>query len=72
MFVILTHVCVQMNVSAQYILKQSKVTVGVDSELVMRSTVESNIAQGMQLTLSAEIPQLKQDASRFGVGILMG
>ena len=61
-----------MNVSAQYILKQSKVTVGVDSELVMRSTVESNIAQGVQLTLSAEIPQLKQDASRFGVGILMG
>ena len=61
-----------MNLSAQYILKQSKVTMGVDSDLTMRTTVESNIAQGVQLSISAEIPQLKQDSCRFGYGIMMG
>ncbi len=62
----------KMNVSAQYILKQSKISMGVDSDLVLKSTVESNIAPGVQLSLSAEIPHLKQDACRFGYAILMG
>jgi len=62
----------KMNASAQYILKQSKVTMGVDSDLTMRTTVESNIAQGVQLSISAEIPQLQQDQCKFGYALLMG
>ena len=62
----------KMSACAEYILKQSKLTMGVDSDLVMRTTVESNIAQGVQLSISAEIPQLQQDQCKFGYALLMG
>ncbi len=62
----------KMNVSAQYILKQSKINMGVDSDLSIKSSVETSIAPGVQLNITAEIPQLKQDASKFGIALLMG
>ena len=62
----------RMNLSAQFILKQSKLTIGVDSDLTMRSVIESNISGGVQLSLSAEIPQLKQESCKFGYGLMMG
>lgn len=61
-----------MNLTAQYKLKQSSITMGFDSDLTLRSTVESNIAQGVQLTISAEIPHLNQGACKFGYCLLMG
>jgi len=62
----------RMNLSAQYILKQSRISIGVDSDLTMRTTIESNVSQGVQLSISAELPQLKQEGCRFGLGLTMG
>ena len=62
----------KFNVAAEYALKQSKVCIGCDSDLTMHSTVESNIAEGVQLSLSCELPQLQQEACKFGIGLMMG
>ena len=61
-----------MNVSAQYSLKQSKLSMGIDSDLTIKSTVETNIAPGAQFSISAEIPQMKQEQCKFGYALLMG
>ena len=52
-------------------LKQSKVTVGVDSNLLFKTMVETTVAPGTQLQLCAEMMQAK-DHYRFGYGITLG
>jgi hypothetical protein len=58
-------------VGAEYQLKQSKISFSVDSTLVIKSTVESNLSPGVQFQLSAEMAQAKEHY-RFGYGLIMG
>jgi len=58
-------------ICAEYILKQSKVTLGVDSNLLFKTMLETTIAPGTQLQLCAEMMQAK-DHYRFGYGITLG
>ncbi len=52
-------------------LKQSKVSMGIDSNLQLRSMVETAVAPGVQLQFAAEMAHL-QGQYRFGYGIVMG
>lgn len=52
-------------------LKQSKVSMGIDSNLQLRSLVETSLAPGVQLQFAAEMAHL-QGQYRFGYGIVMG
>lgn len=63
--------CVQVSVAAEYTLKQSKLHMSIDSNLQLKSLVETSIMPGIQLQLSADVSQAK-DAYRFGYGIMMG
>lgn len=60
-----------VSVAAEYTLKQSKLHMSVDSNLQLKSLVETSIMPGIQLQLSADVCQIK-DAYRFGYGIMMG
>lgn len=60
-----------MSVGAEYILKQSKVHLSLDSSLTARSLVEATVGPGVQLQLSAEAGHLKNSYS-FGYGVAMG
>lgn len=60
-----------MGLAAEYILKQSKIQLGVDSSLNIKSQVDSALAPGMTLQFSAEINNIR-NVYRFGYGIMMG
>lgn len=60
-----------MSLSAEYILKQSKLQMSVDSNLHLKSSLETSVINGFQLQFCAEMSQFK-DVYRFGYGILMG
>ncbi len=62
---------IKMSVSAEYMLKQSRVSMSIDSSITLKSLVETSIAPGVQLQLAAEMAQL-QGQYRFGYGLLMG
>lgn len=57
--------------STEYTLKQSKLQMGVDSNLLIKSSMETALAPGVTLQFSAEMNQLKEHY-RFGYGIAMG
>ncbi len=61
----------QMTLYAEYILKQSKLNFSVDSNLFLKSMLETTITPGTSLQFSAEILHAK-DHYRFGYGITMG
>jgi hypothetical protein len=61
----------QMSVGAEYMLKQSKLHMSVDSNLQLKSMVETAIAPGVQMQLCADMVQHK-GVYKFGFGILMG
>lgn len=67
----LMFVSLQMSVAGDYYLKQSKVSMSLDSTVTLKTLVETSIAPGVQLQLGAEIAHL-QGAYRFGYGIMMG
>jgi hypothetical protein len=52
-------------------LKQSKLCIGIDSNLMVKSSVETAMTTGVTLQFCAEMNQLK-DHYRFGYGIVMG
>lgn len=60
-----------MSVSAEFMLKQSKLHLGVDSNLLLKSYLETSLSQGTQLQLAAEMQQ-HAGHYRFGMGIVMG
>ncbi len=60
-----------MSVAAEYILKQSRVSMSIDSNVTLKTLVETSIAPGVQLQLAADMAQL-QGQYRFGYGIVMG
>ena len=51
-------------------LKQSKLHMSVDSNLLLKSTVETNLAPGMMLQFSAEMAHFK-NSYKYGFGIVM-
>jgi hypothetical protein len=59
-----------MTVAAEYQLKQSKIHFSVDSDLVVRSTVDITISPGSQLQLSSEVHHAT-DTYKFGFGVNM-
>lgn len=60
-----------MSLGAEYILKQSKLHMNIDSNLTMKSTVETTVAPGVQMQFTAEMAQV-QGLYKFGYGIIMG
>lgn len=60
----------QMTLSAEYILKQSKLQMSVDSNLQIKSLVDTNIGPGMQLQFAAEVNQ-PANSYRFGYGLIL-
>lgn len=60
-----------MTLGAEYQLKQSKINMSVDSNLEVKSMMETTIVPGVQLQFSAEMAHL-QKSYKFGYGIVMG
>lgn len=60
-----------MTVTAEYILKQSKINFSLDSNMFLKTMVETTLAPGTSLQFSAEVLHIK-DHYRFGYGITMG
>lgn len=56
---------------AEYILKQSRLQMSIDSNVQVRSTVDINTGQGFQLQFSGDLGHLSGSA-RFGFGIMVG
>ncbi len=52
-------------------LKQSKVQIGVDSNLLLKSYIETNVAPGTTMQISAEMMQA-QNHYKFGIGLVLG
>jgi len=57
-----------MTVGSEFILKQSKLNFSLDSDLVVRSAIETGIAPTMTLQFAAEMHPLKEQY-RFGYGL---
>ena len=51
-------------------LKQSKITFGVDNEVMIRSTLESTLSRGAVSAVCRDGPG--QGDYRFGYGLIMG
>lgn len=60
-----------MSIAAEYVLKQSKMHMSVDSNLVFKSLLETTVMPGFMIQLSAEEQHFK-DIYKFGFGIMMG
>lgn len=60
-----------MSVGAEFMLKQSKLCMGVDSNLLLKSYLETSLNPGTQLQISAEMMQAANHY-KFGFGIVMG
>ena len=59
-----------MSIAAEFILKQSKLHMGIDSNLLLKSYLETTTTPNTQLQFSAETNQLKNHY-KFGFGICM-
>ena len=57
-------------VSAEFMLKQSKLHMGIDSNLLLKSYLETSLNPTTQLQLSAEVMQAANHF-KFGIGIVM-
>ena len=62
---------VQMSIGAEYTMKQSKLHMSIDSDMLLKSSLESTVAPGVTMQFAAEMLQSK-DHYRFGCGIVMG
>ena len=60
-----------MSFGAEYTLKQSKLHMSVDSNLLLKSSLESTLAPGVTMQFAAEMMQAKEHY-KFGYGIVMG
>jgi Eukaryotic porin len=60
-----------MSLGAEYTLKQSKLHMSVDSNMLLKSSLESTLAPGVTMQFAAEMMQAK-DHFKFGYGIVMG
>lgn len=60
-----------MTVAAEYTMKQSKVHMSVDSNLFIKSSLNTTVAQGVDMQLCAEVQQAS-NIYKFGLGITMG
>ncbi len=60
----------QTSVSAEYTLKQGKIHMGVDSNLLLKTALETNVAPGVNLQIAAETMQGKGHY-KYGVGLVM-
>ena len=60
-----------MTAIAEFTLKQSKVNLSVDSNLRIKSGLETAVAPGMTLQFSAELHHFT-DHYRFGSGLMIG
>ena len=61
----------QMTVGAEYTLKQSKIQMTIDSNMLIKSHLETTIAPGVTMQFCAEMCQ-GQNVYKFGYGIAMG
>jgi hypothetical protein len=59
-----------MTLGAEYILKQSKIQLSIDSNLQFKSTLETTLQPGFTLNFTAEIAQIN-NTYKFGYGISM-
>ncbi|RYY78079.1 hypothetical protein EON63_17985 [archaeon] len=60
-----------MTVGAEYMLKQSKLSMSIDSNLHIKSYVETSLGPGMQLQFGGEFNQ-PANLYRFGYGLFIG
>ena len=61
----------QMSIGAEYTMKQSKLHMSIDSDMLLKSSLESTVAPGVTMQFAAEMLQAK-DHYKFGCGIVMG
>lgn len=61
----------QMSTSAEFILKQSKINLAIDSDLMIKSSMETAVAPGMTMQLAAELQHFSNHY-RFGYGLVIG
>ena len=61
----------QASVCAEFILKQSKLNFAVDSDLMIKSSMETSVMAGMNLQVAAEMQHLNIHY-RFGYGMMIG
>lgn len=61
----------QATVSAEYSLKQGKLHLSIDSNLTVKSSLETSLSPGVNLLGSAEVSTIA-DVYRFGYGLSMG
>ena len=59
-----------MSVGAEYTLKQSKVHMSVDSNLLFKTTLDTELAQGTTMQACAEMLHIR-DHYRFGLGLII-
>ena len=60
-----------MSVGAEYMYKQGRLQMSVDSNLTIKSAMDTNVSPGMNLQLVAELSQFNQQA-KFGTFLMMG
>mmetsp|Transcript_7928 Transcript_7928/g.7081 ORF Transcript_7928/g.7081 Transcript_7928/m.7081 type:complete len:318 (+) Transcript_7928:43-996(+) len=61
----------QATVAAEYNLKQSKIHMSIDTDLLIKSTVETSLGSGVTLQLAAQSSTINNQY-KFGFGIVMG
>ena len=59
-----------MTVGAEYMFKQSKLHMSLDSNLLLKSYLEANIGPGFSLQICGEMMQAKEHY-KFGMGLQM-
>lgn len=60
-----------MTLAAEYTLKQGKLHFSVDSNLTLKSAVDTTVAPGVIMQFTADVAQPK-GSYRFGYGLIMG
>jgi hypothetical protein len=60
-----------MSLTSQYFLKQSKIEIGFDSNLLIRSTLETNVYPGLSLAFAGEMLQASNHF-KFGTAVTLG
>lgn len=58
----------RMSVGAEFILKQSRIQLSLDSDITWRTLLETTVTPMVSLQLSAEVAQLSE-SYRYGFGI---
>jgi hypothetical protein len=59
------------SLAAEYTLKQSKIHMSVDSNLLFKTTIDAQLDPSTSLQVSAEMQHIKEHY-RFGYGIIFG